>query len=89
MDEMVVYFEDARTQTVDLEGRRHVVIEFMGFASMRVTVVAAVLADGRKEPPLLIEKGNDTNNLTRKKWLVDMLSKEGMGKCRFTNQVCD
>jgi hypothetical protein len=65
MDETAVYFEDARTQTVDLQGRRHVVIKSTGFASMRVTVIAACWADGRKAPPLIIHKGNDSNNITR------------------------
>lgn len=51
MDETAVYFEDARTQTVDLSGRRHVIMKSTGFASMRVTVVASVWADGRKAPP--------------------------------------
>ena len=65
MDETAVYFEDARTQTVDLQGRRHVVIKSTGFASMRVMVIVACWADGRKAPPLIIHKGNDSYNITR------------------------
>jgi hypothetical protein len=56
MDETAVYFEDARTQTVDLTGRRHVIMKWTGFASMRVTVVAAVWADGKKAQPMVIHK---------------------------------
>ncbi|POM72901.1 Hypothetical protein PHPALM_10316 [Phytophthora palmivora] len=37
MDETVAYFEDARNQTVDLTGRRHVVVRSTGFSSMRIT----------------------------------------------------
>lgn len=56
MDETAVYFEDARTQTVDIRGRRHVVMKSTGFSSMRITVVLSVWADGRKAPPLVIHK---------------------------------
>jgi hypothetical protein len=70
MDETAVYFEDARTQTVDLQGRRHVVIKSTGFASMRVTVIAAVWADGRKAPPMIIHKGSNTNNITRQNGIL-------------------
>ena len=59
MDETAVYCEDARTQTVDIRGRRHVVMKSTGFASMRITVVASVWDDGRKASPLVIHKGND------------------------------
>jgi hypothetical protein len=52
MDESALYFQDCRTQTVGLEGRRHVVIKSTGFASMRFTVVAAMWADGCKAPHL-------------------------------------
>jgi nitrate reductase cytochrome c-type subunit len=70
MYETAVYFEDARTQTVDLQGRQHVVIKSTGFASMRVTVIAAVWADGRKAPPMIIHKGSNTNNITRQNGIL-------------------
>ena len=54
MDETAVYMEDARTQTVDIRGRKHVVIKTTGFASMRLTVVAFVWTDGTKLAPLVI-----------------------------------
>ena len=57
MDEIPVYMEDARTQTVDIRGCKHVVIKTTGFASMRLTVVASVWADGIKLAPLVIHKG--------------------------------
>lgn len=60
MDETAVYFEDDRTQTIEIQGRRHVVLKSTGFASMRITVVAAVKANGTKVPPLIIHKGSDT-----------------------------
>jgi len=56
MDETAVYFDDDRTQTVDLKGRKHVVMKSTGFASMRITVVAAVWANGEKAPPMVIHK---------------------------------
>ncbi|KAG3009143.1 hypothetical protein PC119_g14004 [Phytophthora cactorum] len=57
MDETAVYFEDARNQTVDIIGSRHVVVRSTGFSSMRITAVLAVTATGKKLPPLLIWKG--------------------------------
>ncbi|KAJ8556659.1 hypothetical protein ON010_g9306 [Phytophthora cinnamomi] len=60
MDETAVYFEDARNQTVDITGCRHVVVRSTGFSSMRITAVLAVSATGRKLPPLLIWKGKDS-----------------------------
>ncbi|GMF21507.1 unnamed protein product [Phytophthora lilii] len=60
MDETAVYFEDARTQTVDVLGARHIVLRSTGYASMRITVILAVTASGRKLPPVLIWKGKDT-----------------------------
>ena len=65
MDETAVYFEDARTQTVDLSGRRHVVMKSTGFASMRITVLAAVWADGRKAPPMVIHKKKQAQEVSR------------------------
>jgi hypothetical protein len=64
MDETAIYFEDARMQTVDVRGRHHVVIKSTGFASMRITAVFGVWADGRKAPPLLIHKGKQTNAIS-------------------------
>ncbi|KAG3068836.1 hypothetical protein PC122_g16775 [Phytophthora cactorum] len=57
MDETAVYFEDARNQTVDIIGSRHVVVRSTGFLSMRITAVLAVTATGKKLLPLLIWKG--------------------------------
>ena len=51
MDETAIYFEDSRMQTVDFEGRRHVVIKSTGFASMRITACVSFWGDGRKAPP--------------------------------------
>ncbi|KAF4033923.1 putative pogo transposable element with krab domain [Phytophthora infestans] len=51
MDETAVYFEDPRRETVDLVDSRHVVLRSTGFASMKVTAVLAVTADGAKLPP--------------------------------------
>ena len=57
MDETAVYMEDARTQTIDIKGRKHVVMKTTGFASMRITVAAAVRVNGQKAVPLVIHKG--------------------------------
>lgn len=56
MDETAVYFEDAREQTVEVRGARHVVVKSTGFASMRVTAVLAVTAEGVKLPPVVVWK---------------------------------
>ena len=48
MDEMAVYFEDARMQTVDIAGQQHVVMKSTRFASMRITVVGAERANGKR-----------------------------------------
>ena len=65
MDETAVYFEDARSQTIDFEGRRHVIIRSTGFASMRITACVSFWANGRKAAPLLIHKGNEGAEITR------------------------
>jgi hypothetical protein len=57
MDETAIYFEDCRTQTIDFRGRHHVVIKSTGYASMRITGVMSVWADGRKGPCMVIHKG--------------------------------
>ncbi|POM69149.1 Hypothetical protein PHPALM_14598 [Phytophthora palmivora] len=57
IDETGAYFENARNQTVDITGSRHVEVRSTGFASMRITVVLAVSAAGKKLPPLLIWNG--------------------------------
>ena len=59
MDETSVYFEDNRAQTVDFQGRRHVVIRSTGLSSMRVTVAISVWANGKKTTRLIIHKGKD------------------------------
>ena len=59
MDEIAIYFEDCRMQTIDFEGRRHVIIKSIGFSSMRITACVGVWANGEKNPPLLIHKGKD------------------------------
>ncbi|EGZ07531.1 hypothetical protein PHYSODRAFT_528566 [Phytophthora sojae] len=56
MDETVVYFEDARKQTIQVRGARHVVAKSTGFASMRVTAAMAVTTSGVELPPLGIWK---------------------------------
>ena len=60
MDETAIYFDDARTQTVDFKGRSHVVLKSTGYSSMRITMVASVWANGNKAPPLIIHKGKDS-----------------------------
>jgi hypothetical protein len=57
MDETAVFFEDCRTQTVDVTGRQHVIIRSTGFSSMRVTAVVAFWANGKPVKPLIISKG--------------------------------
>ena len=65
MDETAVYFEDNKTQTVDIIGRRHVVMKSTGFASMRITAVLAVWASGNKARPMVIDKGANTQSTKR------------------------
>ena len=60
MDETAVYFEDCRTQTIDFEGRRHVIMKSAGFSSMRITAYVGVWATGERAAPLLIHKGKDS-----------------------------
>lgn len=75
MDETAVYFEDARTTTVDIRGRSHVVMKSTGFSSMRITVVASVWADGRKAPPLIIHKAA-AGHITRHSGPILTISQE-------------
>ena len=65
MDEAAVYFEDARTESVDIRGRKHVVIKSTGLASMRITALVSVWANGAKAPPLIIHKGKDGQVIER------------------------
>ena len=66
MDETAVYFEDAREQTVEVRGARHVVVKSTGFASMRVTAILAVTAEGVKLPPVVVWKhGKGSRKLER------------------------
>ena len=64
MDETAVYFETAHRSTVSLSGARHVMMKTTGFASMRVTAVMAVRADGSKLRPLIIFKGAPSRSST-------------------------
>ncbi|KAG4059472.1 hypothetical protein PC123_g5621 [Phytophthora cactorum] len=95
MDETAVYFEDDRASTLDFTGVRHVAVRSTGFASMRITVVLAVSATGRKLPPLLVWKGKASptfekrsrplhvDNELLKKWIDLAFSfvVHGEGKC--------
>jgi hypothetical protein len=63
MDETAVYYEDTRTRTAALRGSRYVPINATGHGSMRITVVAAVWADGRKAAPLVIHKGKKNTSI--------------------------
>ncbi|KAE8887784.1 hypothetical protein PF003_g27999 [Phytophthora fragariae] len=60
MDKTAVYFEDPRQTTVGFIGAQHVVVRSTGFSSIRIMVVLAVSATGRKFPPLLVWKGKST-----------------------------
>jgi DDE superfamily endonuclease len=62
MDETAVYFEDNRTQTIDIKGRKHIIMKTTGFSSMRVTVMLSMWADGRKSKPVVLYKGKQTND---------------------------
>lgn len=65
MDETSVYFEDTRAHTVDIKGRKHVIIKSTGFSSMRITACIAIFANGNKCPPLVIHKAKDSNIIKR------------------------
>ena len=65
MDETAIYFEDARTETVDIRGRKHVVLKSTGFASMRITALVSVWANGTKAAPLIIHKGLEGQAIER------------------------
>lgn len=75
MDETAVYFEDNRTQTVDVRGRQHIVMKSTGFSSMRITVVASIWGDGRKASPLIIHKGKDTDEIKQINGILNMCQK--------------
>jgi hypothetical protein len=65
MDETAIYFEDLRTQTVDIRGQTHVVMKSTGFASMRITALISIGADGRKAPQTIIHKGTKNSTILR------------------------
>nr|CCA23934.1 conserved hypothetical protein [Albugo laibachii Nc14] len=66
MDETSVHFYDPKCQTVDLTGVRHVLLRSTGFVSMRVTVVLAFSALGKKLTPLVIWKGTKQGSKVQK-----------------------
>lgn len=69
MDETAIHLEDLRYVTLNERGKRHFVLESIGFASMRVTAVLAVSATGRKLQPLLIYKKRQSQaRLIRSVW---------------------
>lgn len=71
MDETSVFFEDIRTQTVDIKGRRHVVMRSTGFASMRITAAISVWANGKKAIPLIIHKGKDSKDIRKQNGILE------------------
>ncbi len=60
MDETALYLEDPGRTTIDITNSKRVLLNTSGFASMRITVVLAVKADGTKIAPLVILKGKPT-----------------------------
>ena len=66
MDETVVLFGDCRTQTIDLEGRKHVIVESTGFYFMHIKACISVWGYGRKDVRLIIHKGKESCAITRK-----------------------
>jgi hypothetical protein len=68
-----VYLEDPRRTTIDVRGAKHVLLQSTGFASMRITAVLAVKADGSKVTPLVILKGKET-------WYMGCLPVKSLGK---------
>lgn len=51
MDETSLFFEGTRLKPVDVIGARHFVLKSTGFSPMRVTVILAVTAPGKKLLP--------------------------------------
>lgn len=64
-DETAVYFDMPQSTTIADKGSRSVIIKSTGNEKLRVTVMLAVLADGRKLPPFVIlkRKGLPKENL--------------------------
>ena len=56
MDETAVYLEDPCQATINVSGKRHVMLKSTGFASMQVTMILAVSGTGRKLPPMIMYK---------------------------------
>nr|CCA16569.1 conserved hypothetical protein [Albugo laibachii Nc14] len=74
MDKTAVYFENSKRQTVDITGARHVVLRLSGLGSMRMTVVLAVSALGKKLTPLIIWKGaNQGSKIQKISTWIDMM----------------
>lgn len=55
-DETAVYFDMPSNTTVEEKGAKSVIVRTTGNEKVRVTVMLAVLADGRKLPPFVILK---------------------------------
>ena len=57
MDETALCFETTSKSTIDVQGAQHVPMRTTGFASMRITAVLAVRANGTRVMPTTIFKG--------------------------------
>ena len=64
MDETAVYLEDPRRVTINESGKRHVCLRSTGYASMRITVILTVTANGKKLKPVIIHKKGGAGGAT-------------------------
>jgi hypothetical protein len=55
-DEMAIYLDMPPNYTMEKKGVKEVLLKSTGCEKLRLTVILAVTADGRKLPPLLILK---------------------------------
>ena len=65
MEETAVYFEDSLTQSVDITGCGHMVMKSTGFASIRITALISIWADGQQASPTIIHKGAKNGAIQR------------------------
>jgi hypothetical protein len=66
MDETAICSDIQGETTIETRGARHVPVLITGQEKVRITVCLAVLADGRKLPPMIVFKGKRMSNEVKK-----------------------
>jgi len=65
IDETVIYFENPATQTIDINGKKEVIIDSNGNENKRISVLLSICGDGTKIAPFCIFDGENEKRLEK------------------------